>query len=174
MFYVYIDFETPLVVICLSKHHHGLGSRYGPNCACGLKEWVYKINKFAEEEMNDYVENINAYLDNTFSDSSPRSPFSDGGESSMCDSQTSSSTGNKKFNESIDESRSEAKSSSVTWASVGGYIHPQPGSRLMQYAMGWLPDKTLNPSTIYSNHLMNNTDNPIEPSVEVCIYIYIY
>jgi hypothetical protein len=24
--------------------------------------------------------------------------------------------------------------------------------------MGWMPDKSLNPSTIYSNHLMANAD----------------
>ena len=112
-----------------------------------------------------------------------------------------------------------------SWSSVGGYDHPQPGSRLLQYgksvklrhiifyhvfsllcyevslsftfcmpnkvfccdqmnihliiyhfyfciypnfifyfyllAMGWLPDKTLNPSTIYSNHLMSLKEETI-------------
>lgn len=58
---------------------YGLGSKYGPNCACSLKEWVYRINKFAEEEMNDYIENIGAYLENQTPDYSPLSDRGGGG-----------------------------------------------------------------------------------------------
>ena len=38
----------------------------------------------------------------------------------------------------------------LIWDPVGGYTHPQPGSRLVQYAMGWLPDRTRNPTAIYA------------------------
>jgi hypothetical protein len=43
--------------------------------------------------------------------------------------------------------------------------------------MGWLPDKTLNPSTVYSNYLMapgqgqGGADTIAEPSIEVAAYL---
>lgn len=39
------------------------------------------------------------------------------------------------------------------WEEGGGYEHPQPGSRLLQYGMGWLPDRRPNRSVIYSSYL---------------------
>ena len=42
---------------------------------------------------------------------------------------------------------------SSSWSNVGGYSHPQPGSRLIHYGMGWNSDKTVNPTIIYANFL---------------------
>lgn len=42
------------------------------------------------------------------------------------------------------------------WAQEGGYNHSMPGSRLLQYGMGWMPDKSVNPTAIYACYL-NNT-----------------
>eukprot|EP01031_Cornospumella_fuschlensis_P035299 gene35299-42771_t len=39
------------------------------------------------------------------------------------------------------------------WEVGGGYDHPQPGSRLLQYGMGWTADRQLNPSVIYATYL---------------------
>lgn len=50
------------------------------------------------------------------------------------------------------------------WASVGGYGHPHPSSRLMQYGMGWMPDKSVNPTVIYANYL--NNGKPVSLSCE--------
>lgn len=43
------------------------------------------------------------------------------------------------------------------WDFTGGYDHSQPGSRLIQYCMGWLADKTLNPSVVYATYLNDGT-----------------
>lgn len=39
------------------------------------------------------------------------------------------------------------------WAVKGGYDHSSPASRLMQYGMGWMADKSVNPTIIYTNFL---------------------
>ena len=49
------------------------------------------------------------------------------------------------------------------WSSNAGYYHNQPGSRLVQYGMGWLADKTRNPSVIYATY-STETNQP-EPQV---------
>lgn len=59
------------------------------------------------------------------------------------------------------------------WDSVGGYRHPQPGSRLIQCGMGMLPkDKEAegkalppNPSIIYNGYLANGKPVSIDPDV---------
>eukprot|EP01035_Chromulina_nebulosa_P019518 gene19518-25415_t len=51
------------------------------------------------------------------------------------------------------------------WAAVGGYDHKQPGSRLLQYGMGYMPDKSINPSVIYANYLSHG--QPVPPNVAV-------
>lgn len=40
-----------------------------------------------------------------------------------------------------------------SWDFMGGYDHPQPGSRLVQFGMGSLPDKSRNPTVIYTSYL---------------------
>jgi len=55
----------------------------------------------------------------------------------------------------------------LVWDPLGGYTHPQPGSRLIQYAMGWLPDRTRNPTAIYASYLANGQPmNPLNPSLK--------
>ena len=44
---------------------------------------------------------------------------------------------------------------SEIWSRVGGYFHPAAGGRLLQYGMGWLPDKSVNPTLIYDNYLLD-------------------
>jgi len=58
------------------------------------------------------------------------------------------------------------------WAVVGGYDHPQPGSKLLQYGMGWLPgpENKVNPSAIYANYITNSGPTPSQtpaPSPDV-------
>jgi hypothetical protein len=38
---------------------------------------------------------------------------------------------------------------------------PVPATLFPSPGMGWMPDKSLNPSTIYSNHLMNMSENTV-------------
>lgn len=55
---------------------------------------------------------------------------------------------------------------------MGGYLHPQPGSRLVQCGMGMLPKDTSvagglppNPSIIYNGYLANGKPVSIDPEV---------
>ena len=48
----------------------------------------------------------------------------------------------------------------ANWSQTGGYNHDQPGSRLVQYGMGWLADKTRNPSVIYATYSAENNSHP--------------
>ena len=44
----------------------------------------------------------------------------------------------------------------------------------MQYAMGWMPDKSVNPSVIYASHCQKGPDgqsNSREPTLEVAKYL---
>jgi hypothetical protein len=47
------------------------------------------------------------------------------------------------------------------WEIGGGYDHPQPGSRLLQYGMGWMASKKRNPSAIYASYLQGGTPLPM-------------
>ena len=51
----------------------------------------------------------------------------------------------------------------LLWDVEGGYGHDQPGSRLIQCGMGTLPDKSMNPSIIYSSYLENGRPVTISP-----------
>jgi len=51
------------------------------------------------------------------------------------------------------------------WSAEGGYNHPTPGSRLLQYGMGWMPDKSVNPTLVYDNFLSDGA--PMPPSSEI-------
>jgi len=58
------------------------------------------------------------------------------------------------------------------WSVSGGYDHPQPGSRLLQYGMGWMPgpENKVNPSAIYANYVTNSGPIPSQtpaPSPDV-------
>jgi hypothetical protein len=114
-----------------------------------LRKWVHAINQFALEEVTDFAENIGAYIE-----------AADRELSATDVKQTDPTTAINR--------------ETITWAAAGGYDHPQPGSRLMQYAMGWMPDKSVNPSVVYANHLpkdKNSGDGGKEPSVEVARYL---
>ena len=47
------------------------------------------------------------------------------------------------------------------WGAVGGYGHAQPGSRLVQYAMGALPNKIPNNTIVYTSFMKNGIPCPI-------------
>ena len=46
------------------------------------------------------------------------------------------------------------------FSTCGGYGHSEPGSRLLQYGMGVLPDGTGNPTICYDNFLNNGAPDP--------------
>ena len=138
-----------------------------------LRAWVAAVNRFALEEVVDFEEHIGAYIEAADSDLSATDV------KKQYDSGSSDGDGNG--SRCVDICRE-----SISWAAVGGYDHPQPGSRLMQYAMGWMPDKSVNPSVIYAEGLTKATSgyNPNandatgvpnkaapEPSLEVARYL---
>eukprot|EP00595_Chromulina_sp_UTEXLB2642_P000516 CAMPEP_0196763616 /NCGR_PEP_ID=MMETSP1095-20130614/4430_1 /TAXON_ID=96789 ORGANISM="Chromulina nebulosa, Strain UTEXLB2642" /NCGR_SAMPLE_ID=MMETSP1095 /ASSEMBLY_ACC=CAM_ASM_000446 /LENGTH=317 /DNA_ID=CAMNT_0042117199 /DNA_START=452 /DNA_END=1402 /DNA_ORIENTATION=- len=105
-------------------------------------EWADRLNEFAHSEILDYIDNADSYLNQL--------------EKEYADKQHSNylSTG-----ELID--LLEPKH----WAAVGGYDHKQPGSRLLQYGMGYMSDKSVNPSVIYANYLSHG--QPVPPHIDV-------
>ena len=58
------------------------------------------------------------------------------------------------------------------WATIGGYDHPHPSSRLMQYGMGWMPDKSINPTVIYANYLNNGKPIPLPWDVAMKMSVF--
>ena len=60
--------------------------------------------------------------------------------------------------------------STASYSTQGGYQHPQPGSRLIHYGMGWNADKTVNPSVIYSNYMGGQNGTPLQLSSSVQNY----
>ena len=102
-----------------------------------LRLWGDVLNEFAIEEMRRYLAEIEPYV------------------RGCCGR--------------LDDATAGSSSSNVEgsyWATGGGYTHPQPGSALLQYGMGWLPDKELNRSVVYANYLING--RPAELHSDFC------
>jgi hypothetical protein len=57
----------------------------------------------------------------------------------------------------------------LPFVAEGGYRHSDPGSRLMQYGMGNLPDGSTNPTICYDNFLVNGA--PAAPSETVISFL---
>lgn len=49
------------------------------------------------------------------------------------------------------------------WSLVGGYVHMQPGSALLQYIMRDMPDGTEQPSVVYNGWLHRASYQPLQP-----------
>jgi len=58
------------------------------------------------------------------------------------------------------------------WSTVGGYEHPQPGSRLCQYAMRDMPDGSQQPSVIYNGWLDDNYQPTLVPSEAMLSWLH--
>ena len=117
-----------------------------PKSCKSLNEWVEEINKFASTELNSFIKNTDDYVKNV--------------EEEM---------------NSIPPSNNEIEGVAelpyrANWAAVGGFLHPQPGSSLLQYGMGWLPDKTQNPSVIYATYGTDSKDAN-HPSIKVAEWL---
>jgi len=55
------------------------------------------------------------------------------------------------------------------WSAVGGYSSPLVGTRLLQYGMGGLRGRVVNPTVIYDNFLVNGS--PQVPDNDVVNYL---
>jgi hypothetical protein len=79
-----------------------------------VAEWIAGLNNFAAAEITDYKRNTEAFLQSLHSGSDAhinRTDSNAGGE------------GNTGLGNAIER----------IWETAGGYSHPQPGSRLVQY-----------------------------------------
>eukprot|EP00604_Paraphysomonas_vestita_P003498 CAMPEP_0174820572 /NCGR_PEP_ID=MMETSP1107-20130205/4492_1 /TAXON_ID=36770 /ORGANISM="Paraphysomonas vestita, Strain GFlagA" /LENGTH=501 /DNA_ID=CAMNT_0016036179 /DNA_START=610 /DNA_END=2112 /DNA_ORIENTATION=- len=111
-----------------------------------LLQWIEELEKFKSNEIQDYIK----YSSLLFSSNPPPSL-------SSIQHVTSSEDGKERFY------------GSEIWSRIGGYSHPAAGGRLLQYGMGWLPDKSVNPTLIYDNYLLDGAPSP--PSSNVTQYL---
>jgi hypothetical protein len=56
------------------------------------------------------------------------------------------------------------KGAECSWAAVGGYMHPQPGSGLVSYGMNACADKTPNPTTTVYCNFLEGLDTQAQPT----------
>lgn len=63
----------------------------------------------------------------------------------------------------------DAPPQTKAWSVAGGYGTGLPGGNLMAYGMGWLPDRSRNPTTVYANWLSGGA--PQRPHAEVAAYL---
>ena len=78
-----------------------------------IDEWIAALNHFVREEIRDYVTNTESFL-STLDSVRSTDPTADGHGRN-------------------DERNDERNAAESIWEAVGGYDHPQPGSRLLQY-----------------------------------------
>jgi len=105
-----------------------------------LEEWVHEINKFAFTEVCSYISNSESYI-------------------SCMEDEMNSITLNDKEGKNNQKDNFIDIPYRTNWAAVGGYLHPQPGSSLLQYGMGWMADKSQNPSVIYATYGTDSRDS---------------
>jgi len=115
-----------------------------------LNEWIEEINKFATTEMNSFVKNTDEYIKSVEEEMKGILPHN-------------------KSKGDVEESVNSLPYR-ANWAAVGGYLHPQPGSSLLQYGMGWLPDRSQNPSVIYATYGTDSNDAN-HPSIKVANWL---
>lgn len=82
-----------------------------------------------------------------------------------CHASSNSNSGDNKYNRNSPDSDGCSDGCRPAFSSVGGYHHPEPGSRLMQYGMGNLPDGSCNPTLIYDNFLSEGAPHPPSEAV---------
>jgi hypothetical protein len=85
--------------------------------ASTVAEWIEGLNDFATAEITDYKRNTEAFLQSLYS-----------GGDALTNSAGSSASGEGKTGPGMGVPATER-----IWESAGGYSHPQPGSRLVQY-----------------------------------------
>ena len=86
----------------------------------------------------------------------------------MLDNLWHDSDFSKDVDASIDVSSLDSSTADIplVWEAHGGYDHPQPGTRLIQYGQGWMPDKSINLGVIYNNYLVNGQPIKIDEQVQ--------
>jgi hypothetical protein len=82
-----------------------------------VAEWIDGLNNFAAAEITDYKRNTEAFL---------QSLYCGGDAHTNSDGSSASGEGNTR-------SASDVSAIERIWETAGGYNHPQPGSRLVQY-----------------------------------------
>jgi len=117
-----------------SIHHHSSISR-----RAAFDGWCSEVNFRAGLELRDFVENTRRFVRGLDS----RHPLND--------VNGAPTWGKNDYNENYTVN-GDASTSPAHWAVTGTYTHPQPGSRLAYQGMAVCPDKTRNPSVIYSSY----------------------
>lgn len=148
-------------------------------CTGDVREWYRELNDFAHNEMFHYQSTSEEYIQRMCTGEFHRpSPLPSPPTTPRLTTNLSYSTTHTAHTTSVcsqdDVDDEDTRSGGAYWALVGGYAHPQPGSRLLQYGnfttassrgyafdfgmhviagMGWTPDNEKNPSLVYENWL---------------------
>jgi hypothetical protein len=99
-----------------------------------VDEWVSRMNAFVKQEVEDYRQNAEDFIGELFVHYQPEQEEEDEGEE---EGVPTFSTANLA---AVKQELKEAVQASI-WEGCGGYWHPQPGSRLLQYG-------TINPQPL--------------------------
>ena len=144
-------------------------------CTGSIHEWFDELNAFAAREIEHYISESDEFLERMnlreFWHSLPPPPPPDTVVLSKWKSEGSMSVCSQ------DDQEDVCRSGGSYWALVGGFDHPQPGSRLLQYGttflscnifcndgyffatgMGWTPDKQKIPTVVYENWLNDEAE----------------
>jgi len=134
------------------------------------REWCTAINSFATAEVRDYKENIQKYMQDLAEEIELRqkailealsmSSKGEGSRQLYSDRELAFLYESTEYTDPRSGERCKGLGSLLLHDEVSGYMHPQPGSGLIQYGMGLMANGASTKSVIYTSYLMNGTACP--------------
>lgn len=107
-------------------------------CTGSVQQWYERLNSFANREIQDYMSRSDHYIaqmtSGEFHQASPQpSPPTTPRLTTNLSYSSTQTAGTVSLCSTDGSDVNDMRSGGAYWALVGGYNHPQPGSRLLQY-----------------------------------------